>query len=709
MCYLNRILILIFSISLVGQAAAQDLKLKQTLVLSGGTFEQSPPYQDRASVAFYKPDNQSYEFADSIYVESVQDAVIKGDNAYLAAEDSLIKYDLQNYKRDEIQTFEKSTFLSINGNKLLAGNRQGFAPDPELPFVNGWTIPGLDSTLTAPTDSLYEGLGDALIHNDKLYISHNIGKVNAFSDSLGFLAVYDLQNEKFEKNHRLYDTGAGIGELFYHNGNILGICGRNGQIMSLDIQSEQITYNNYSLSGTIGVFDDKLYGYNFSNEIIAYDITTEQTQNTGIQFSSSQNNSVNAFNYDTLNDQFYIAQTNFFDTGFLQIYNADGSLDTAFPTNVSPNSIAFDYFIDERPKAQNDYDTLKGKESKQISVLDNDTDPEGESLSLTSIVKSANNGVDSIAGNAVYYQAINTNYEDTIAYEVCDPGNQCDTGYLYIQVDANQAPVARADYDTLKGKESKQISVLDNDTDPEGESLSLTSIVKSANNGVDSIAGNAVYYQAINTNYEDTIAYEVCDPGNQCDTGYLYIQVEANQAPVARADYDTLMVNESKSIAVLGNDSDPDNDSLSLTAIIDSASKAKDSIAGDEIHVSATATGEDSITYEVCDGNEACDTGKVYLFISATIGMQDEVNKSAIHVYPNPANQTINLNVTENVDSRFDVTIFSSNGQTLINENNQVFHRGNKRDWNIEDWETGVYFIRLQNDDQTITKKFIKE
>ncbi len=345
MSYLNRILLLISGIFVFSGVAAQNLELKNALILSGGKFETgAPPYQDRASVAVYSPSQKNYEFKDSIFVESVQDAVIKGDQAYLAAQDSIIRYDLNNFERVKNELFENLLWLSLNDSLILSGNRPGFVnPDPAYPLVNGWELPGLDSTLTVPTDSLYEGLGDATVHNNKVFVSHNMGKKNARSDSLGFLGVYNHQTAKFENNIHLDSTGAGIGRLFQHQGKIYGVCSEYNQLLEFDPGNQSTQFHDFNLNLPVGVFDGKLYGYTANRKVQAYDLAGNQYDTLGVSIPKVSGNFINAFNYDTLNKQIYVAQTNYQDTGFLAIYNENGNLDTSFQTHVSPKAIAFHY------------------------------------------------------------------------------------------------------------------------------------------------------------------------------------------------------------------------------------------------------------------------------------------------------------------------------------------------------------------------------
>ena len=109
------------------------------------------------------------------------------------------------------------------------------------------------------------------------------------------------------------------------------------------------------------------------------------------------------------------------------------------------------------------------------------------------------------------------------------------------------------------------IDVLGNDTDVDGDTLTVTGA--SALNGTVTVNGDGTlnYTPNLNFNGTDTISYDIADGNGGTATGTLTINVTAvNDNPVANADSDTtaedVVLNN---IDVLGNDTDVDGDTLS--------------------------------------------------------------------------------------------------------------------------------------------------
>ena len=117
------------------------------------------------------------------------------------------------------------------------------------------------------------------------------------------------------------------------------------------------------------------------------------------------------------------------------------------------------------------------------------------------------------------------------------------------------------------------IPVLDNDSDPEGEPLTIESIVEQPTNGVAGIRpdGTIIYKPDPDFIGEDTFTYKVCDPANQCDEAMVTVQVEPppNDPPVAEDDFVTISegLDPGPTIPVLANDNDPDGDPLKVTEV----------------------------------------------------------------------------------------------------------------------------------------------
>jgi len=80
----------------------------------------------------------------------------------------------------------------------------------------------------------------------------------------------------------------------------------------------------------------------------------------------------------------------------------------------------------------------------------------------------------------------------------------------------------------------------------------------------------------------------------------------------------------------------------------------------------------------------------------------DDVFANKFTVYPNPSNESnvLNIRTTEQVDK---VEIFNTLGQRVLSETN------NTKQLDIQNIDTGVYFLKIKTDSGSITKRLIKE
>jgi hypothetical protein len=123
------------------------------------------------------------------------------------------------------------------------------------------------------------------------------------------------------------------------------------------------------------------------------------------------------------------------------------------------------------------------------------------------------------------------------------------------------------------------------------------------------------------------------------------------------------------------------------------------------------------IASEQCDPSKADDyafqAGMTYHFVATMLGQNDcitlttsptsitETTTDKVSIYPNPANNV--LHVTANGYNKMEIINFL--GQVVMSENvsNANF------EVNVSNLNSGVYFVRLQGENGTITNKFVKK
>jgi hypothetical protein len=78
----------------------------------------------------------------------------------------------------------------------------------------------------------------------------------------------------------------------------------------------------------------------------------------------------------------------------------------------------------------------------------------------------------------------------------------------------------------------------------------------------------------------------------------------------------------------------------------------------------------------------------------------EEIENENIRIYPNPANDFINIEINNNYDSNFNISIYNSLGIKVIETSNE-------NTINIEDLPSGMYFINVTTENLNKTKKII--
>lgn len=130
------------------------------------------------------------------------------------------------------------------------------------------------------------------------------------------------------------------------------------------------------------------------------------------------------------------------------------------------------------PVAANDNASASTSQIISIPVLANDTDVDGDTLTVTGVT-TPNVGSASIAGGgtSISYTAPASTGTATFSYTVSDGNGGSDTATVTVAVIAsNNAPNAVNDSASVTTANQVTISVLNNDTDPDGDALTITSV-----------------------------------------------------------------------------------------------------------------------------------------------------------------------------------------------------------------------------------------
>ena len=257
------------------------------------------------------------------------------------------------------------------------------------------------------------------------------------------------------------------------------------------------------------------------------------------------------------------------------------------------------------------------------SLAANDTDPEGQTLTVTAVANPTNGTVALAGGTVTFTPTADFAGVGGFEYTVSD-GAATATGTVTVTITAvNDPPVAVADARTTAEDTPLAItaaSLTANDTDVDGGALTVTAVSAPVNGTVALAGGTVTFTPAANVSGTGSFSYTVSD-GAATATGAVTVTITAvNDPPIAVDDARSTAQNTPLAItaaSLTANDTDVDGGALTVTAVSAPVNGAV-ALAGGTVTFTPTTgfSGTASFVYTVSDG-AATDTGLVTITVSA--------------------------------------------------------------------------------------------
>ncbi len=322
----------------------------------------------------------------------------------------------------------------------------------------------------------------------------------------------------------------------------------------------------------------------------------------------------------TLPDVDYVPATDYNggDTVVVRAEDGAGAFSTATVTITITG-------VNDAPVAVDDSLTVNEDTPGNVVAAANDTDVDGDSLTVSSVGSPTNgSAVLEANGSITYTPDADYNGSDSFTYTVSDGNGGTDTGTVNVTINAvndaprftaaDSLPAPSTNEDTALGLQSWVTAI-----DVEGDTITYSVDQAPASGTLTGTWPNVTYTPDADFNGSDTfIARAVDQHGAPATKSFTILVTAVNDNPVAVDDSLTIDEDQSGNLNPAGNDTDVDGDSLTVTSV-STPSKGTAVLEADgsvTYTPDADVNGSDSFTYTVSDGNGGSDTGTVNITIN---------------------------------------------------------------------------------------------
>ena len=357
--------------------------IEQVLILNEGYFDYYDTQEIIEPVTIGSYNLESNNYTEIVIIEGARfasDLIIDDNHFYVAADNKILKYDLNSYELLLETELEGVRNLAVNNDKLYV-SRGDYDPETFGPILfesyvqvydkNNLSLINTIDTINGPKWSTQ----DIIIHENLVYVTINNGF--EWGNEKGFIGVIDSDNDEYLWEIDLGEDGKNPDNLMIQDNYLITVNNKDwsgSSISKIDLSTvcdecnnEANTQNLSDLStgcGTSNLRGEYLnYQISGGSELYKYDY--ENMQTIGIE----ENLNLNFYELvqDPLNNYLYASNTDFYSYGEIYIYDDNNNLINNFSTGVSPGKIVFD-IRNEQEVIVNEY-LLSKKVIQKINFL----------------------------------------------------------------------------------------------------------------------------------------------------------------------------------------------------------------------------------------------------------------------------------------------------------------------------------------------------
>jgi hypothetical protein len=309
--------------------------LKQIIIAEGAGTE--------VYVSHFNPENGETTVFDTINTGYVQDVIVDGGFAYVAANNYVVKYNIDTYQRVGVAEIENVNKLAVYNNQLFVGR---WLTCTDGVYLKVFDKNNLGETLYEISEVDDQTYGFA-VANDTVYLA----VFGGYGAPEGKIAVIDPATQSFVRNIDLGTDGEGIGNLitddysvyfvnetYNWSGDTVGAIGiyniATGEVF-IDFYQENIG-RGYAVNGTALFFQ-------INGNVGVYNLYAQNISNNELITGPGGYDAISSLVFDKVNSLFYVATTDYFSYGEGKIYDIFGNQTGSFNVGIASDAMAADY------------------------------------------------------------------------------------------------------------------------------------------------------------------------------------------------------------------------------------------------------------------------------------------------------------------------------------------------------------------------------
>jgi hypothetical protein len=350
--------ILLSAIYFLPVFATAQMVTKQIVIANGGEY--SNP-NDFVTINVFDPETQLTTNLATIYTQSVQGMFVNGNFAYVAAQDSLVKINLESG--------EKVAAIGLSGVNKFGVYQDKLIVTRQYPVTSGFVqIRNLiDLSLIKTFDEVSDEAYDVIVVADSAYISVTGG----WAATAGKLAILDMKNEVFVRETDFGTAAVGISKGFQNGNELLFVCktpymGTSGSIIKYNLNNSSSTVSTFQhiLGKAAGTINGQLY-LMIDGNIGSISLNEMAITDISLITDNSPNLDITACALDVVNEKIYASFSYWISPdGTGKIFDLNGNETGQYDVGISSEDLAVNYLdVTGFPDA--------GEVTQQISVYPN--------------------------------------------------------------------------------------------------------------------------------------------------------------------------------------------------------------------------------------------------------------------------------------------------------------------------------------------------